>query len=86
MHALLGDGDRWFWRSFLTGGASAAYLFLYSAIYFAFNLSISGAVPALLFFAYMFLVCAALFALAGSVGYLAALCFVSRIYATVKID
>merc|ERR1712070_550863 len=43
----------WWWRSFLTSGSSALYLFLYSGFYFATKLEITGVIPAVLYFSYM---------------------------------
>ena len=43
-------------------------------------------VSGLLFFGYMFLVCVAFFVLTGTIGYFACFMFVTKIYASIKID
>merc|ERR1711871_333969 len=43
----------WWWRSFLTGASSGAYLFLYSIAYFYTKLEISDFTSAILYFGYM---------------------------------
>lgn len=43
---------RWWWRSFIISGGSAAYVFLYSIFYFFTKLSITEFIPTLLYFSY----------------------------------
>lgn len=76
----------WWWRSFLTSGSSAVYIFLYSILYFFTRLQIVKVVSALVFFSYMFLTATAFFVLTGSVGFLASYAFVRKIYSSLKID
>lgn len=47
---LCAEDYHWWWRSFLTSGSSAGYLFLYSIFYFITKLEIEKFVSALLFF------------------------------------
>jgi len=83
---LCNEDYHWWWRSYLTPGSSAAYLFLYSILYFITKLHIAKVVSALLFFGYMFLVSAAFFLLTGTIGYVACFAFVTKIYGSIKID
>ena len=83
---LCNEDYHWWWRSFLTPGSSALYLFLYSILYFFTKLSIQKFVSGLLFFGYMSLVCMAFFLLTGTIGYFACFSFVTKIYASIKID
>ena len=43
---------RWWWRSFLTGGCTALYFFLYSIHFFCTKLTISGTASTFLYFGY----------------------------------
>lgn len=43
---------RWWWRSFIISGGSAAYIFLYSIFYFFTKLSITEFIPTLLYLSY----------------------------------
>merc|ERR1712076_305505 len=52
---LCTEDYHWWWRSFLTSGSSALYLFVYSIFYFFTKIEIVGFVPGLLYFGYMFL-------------------------------
>ena len=83
---LCNEDYHWWWRSFLTPGSSALYLFLYSILYFFTKLQIQKFVSGLLFFGYMSLVCMAFFVLTGTIGYFACFAFVTKIYASIKID
>merc|ERR1711981_1531727 len=47
---LCAEDYHWWWRSFLTSGSSAVYLFLYSIFYFFTKLEITKFVSGLLFF------------------------------------
>jgi transmembrane 9 superfamily protein 2/4 len=76
---------RW-WRSFLTAGSSALYLFAYSILYFFTKLSIVKFLSAVLFFGYMFLVSFAFFLLTGAIGFVSCWIFTVKIYGAVKVD
>jgi transmembrane 9 superfamily protein 2/4 len=83
---LCNEDYHWWWRSYLTPGSSALYLFLYSILYFCTRLQIVKFVSGLLFFGYMALVSFAFFILTGTIGFYATLAFVTKIYASIKID
>jgi len=77
---------RWWWRSFLTSGSYAFWLFGYSIFYYFTALSIRSLWSSLLYFSYMFMVCHLFFVLTGSIGFGAAFLFVKKIYGSIKID
>jgi len=83
---LCGEDYHWWWRSYLTSGSSAFYLFLYSILYFFTKLEIIKFVSGLLFFGYMFLVSFAFFVLTGTIGFVACFIFVKTIYSSIKVD
>merc|ERR1739838_838063 len=83
---LTSENYRWWWRSFLSSGSSAAYVFLYSVLYFTTRLQIEKAVSTLLYFGYMSIISIMVFLLTGSVGTLASFAFVRAIYGSIKID
>jgi len=83
---LCSEDYRWWWRSYLTAGSSALYLYLYSIFYFLTKLELVKFTSALLFFGYMFLVCVAFFVLTGTIGFFACFLFVRKIYSSIKID
>ncbi|KAL2480171.1 Transmembrane 9 superfamily member 7 [Abeliophyllum distichum] len=83
---LCNEDYRWWWRSYLTSGASALYLFLYCIFYFCVKLEITKLVSAILYFGYMFIIAYAFFILTGTIGFCACFWFVRKIYSSVKIE
>ncbi|XP_052181473.1 transmembrane 9 superfamily member 9-like [Diospyros lotus] len=83
---LCSEDYHWWWRSYLTSGSSALYLFLYAAFYFSTKLEITKPVSGLLYFGYMLIVSYAFFVLTGTIGFYACFWFTRLIYSSVKID
>ena len=52
-YQLCSEDYNWWWRSFLTPGSSALYLFIYACVYFHTKLEITGTVSVMLYFGYM---------------------------------
>ena len=78
--------SHWWWRSFLTAGSSAFYMFLYSIFYFYSKLEITKFVSVLLYFGYMWIICFAFFILTGTIGFCSCFYFVYHIYGAIKVD
>eukprot|EP00808_Paulinella_micropora_P022658 g49217.t1 len=83
---LCNEDYHWWWRSVITAGSSALWLFLYSVFYFFTRLEITGIVSAILFFGYMLIVSILFFLFTGTVGYFACYYFLRKIYGSLKID
>jgi len=83
---LCSEDYHWWWRSYLTSGASAFYMLLYSIFYFFTKLQIERAVSGLLYFGYTMIMALGFFVLTGTVGFYACLMFVRKIYSQVKVD
>eukprot|EP00164_Ancoracysta_twista_P001602 GFYU01002103.1.p1 GENE.GFYU01002103.1~~GFYU01002103.1.p1 ORF type:complete len:652 (+),score=198.47 GFYU01002103.1:195-2150(+) len=83
---LCSEDYHWWWRSFLTSGSSALYLFLYSVLYFSTKLDMARAVSGCLYFGYMLLISLGFFALTGFIGFSACFWFVNKIYGSIKVD
>jgi transmembrane 9 superfamily member 2/4 len=83
---LCSEDYHWWWRAFLTSGASAVYMFLYSVFYFFTKLEITKPVSILLFFGYTFIMALGFFLLTGAIGFVACYCFVTAIYGAIKVD
>lgn len=83
---LCAEDHQWWWRSFLTSGFAAIYLFIYCVHYFISKMSISGFVSTLLYFGYTSIMVFLFFLLTGTVGFFACFWFVRRIYSSVKVD
>ena len=82
---LCSENHRWWWRSFLTSGSTAFYVFAYSVDYFR-RLGADEWFTYVLYFGYMGLICVGLFLLTGTCGFLACLWFTKKIYASIKVD
>lgn len=83
---LCSEDYRWWWRSFFSTGTTAVYLFLFCLHYFVYKTSITGSLSYLLYFGYCFIASFLFFILTGTVGFVACLIFVRKIYSIVKID
>ncbi|KAF5743369.1 hypothetical protein HS088_TW09G01437 [Tripterygium wilfordii] len=83
---LCSEDYLWWWRSYLTSGSSALYLFLYATFYFFTKLEITKFVSGVLYFGYMLIASYAFFVLTGSIGFYACFWFTRLIYSSVKID
>jgi len=83
---LCSEDYHWWWRSFLTAGASALYMFFYAIFYFFTKMEIEKFVSALMYFGYSLIMCFAFFLLTGTVGFYACYFFVRKIYGAVKVD
>ncbi|RWW18406.1 hypothetical protein BHE74_00025292 [Ensete ventricosum] len=83
---LCSEDYLWWWRSYLTSGSSALYLFLYATFYFFTKLEITKLVSGLLYFGYMLIASYAFFVLTGTIGFCACFWFTRLIYSSVKVD
>ncbi|XP_041016910.1 transmembrane 9 superfamily member 8-like [Juglans microcarpa x Juglans regia] len=83
---LCSEDYLWWWRSYLTSGSSALYLFLYATFYFFTKLEITKLVSGILYFGYMLIASYAFFVLTGTIGFYACFWFTRLIYSSVKID
>ncbi|XP_031739534.1 transmembrane 9 superfamily member 9 isoform X2 [Cucumis sativus] len=83
---LCREDYRWWWRSYITSGSVAIYLFLYSISYFSKSLEITKLISMLLYIGYMLVASYAFFVLTGTIGFFACFWFTRVIYSSVKFD
>ncbi|KAI1850065.1 hypothetical protein JX266_004444 [Neoarthrinium moseri] len=83
---LCSENYHWWWQSFMIGGGSAVWVFLYCIWYYFAKLHISGFISSMLFFSYSFMACCVYGLLTGTVGFLTAYTFVRKIYGAIKAD
>ncbi|KAJ4390764.1 hypothetical protein N0V93_004362 [Gnomoniopsis smithogilvyi] len=83
---LCSENYNWWWQSFLVGGGSSFWVFLYCIWYYFAKLHITGFLSSILFFTYSFMACLVYGLLTGTVGFLSAYAFVRRIYGAIKAD
>ena len=85
---LCSEDYHWWWRAYLTSGASAIYLFLYAGYYRMTRIHLAKAttVSAAIFFGYISILSYAFFVLTGFVGFISCYFFVRIIYGSIKVD
>lgn len=83
---LCAEDYHWWWRSFLTSGCTAFYLFIYCCHYFATKLSIEDTASTFLYFGYTLIMVFLFFLMTGSIGFIACFWFIRKIYSVVKVD
>jgi transmembrane 9 superfamily member 2/4 len=82
---LCNEDYNWWWRSFITSGAIAVYVFLYSMLYFS-RLEASMFVTYMVYLGYMVITCSGIFLATGTIGALSSYYFIYSIYASIKVD
>jgi len=83
---LCSEDYHWWWRAYLTAGASAFYMFFYAIFYFFTKLHITSLASALLYFGYTLIMTLIFFVLTGTIGFYACYFFVRKIYSVIKVD
>ncbi|KAI7880709.1 hypothetical protein K492DRAFT_146936 [Lichtheimia hyalospora FSU 10163] len=83
---LCNEDYHWSWRSFLTAGACGLYVFLYSILYYFTKLEIDDFISTVLYAGYSGIISVMVSVLTGSVGYLACLFFLRKIFSSIKVD
>ena len=81
---LNSENYKWWWQSFLCGGAVAFYVFLY-AVRFHAELELDTRIASLMYFSSMVQVTFMIFLVTGSVGFLSSLWF-TRMISSIKVD
>jgi hypothetical protein len=82
---LSAENYHWWWRSFLSGGATGLFILLCSFVLFVFS-EMSGLLQTAFFIGYMLVISYAFFLALGTIGFFSALLFVSKIYTVIKSD
>ncbi|KAL9078873.1 MAG: hypothetical protein Q9157_002209 [Trypethelium eluteriae] len=83
---LCAENYRWQWRSFVTSGASAGYVFASAMLYWMRTMSFTSWTSGVLYLGYSALISGLFFVLNGTIGFLASWIFVRKIYGSLKID
>jgi len=77
---------RWWWASFLSGGSTGFFIFMYSIFYYVWRSRMNGFLQACFYFGYQWFICYFFFLMLGSVGFYSAYYFVKRIYKNLHTD
>jgi len=80
------EDHRWWWSSFLNGGSTGLFVYLYTIFYYIYRSKMTGSLQASFYFGYMAVICYYFFIMLGTAGVLSSLLFVKRIYRNIKCD
>ena len=82
------NAENYLWQktALLSGGSTAAYVFLYGIYYFMAKTAMTGFLQTLFYFGYMALISLTLGALCGTIAHCSASKFVRTIFQNVKLD
>ena len=83
---LCAEDYHWWWRSFLTSGSSALYLFLYSVFYYVQKLNFTRYEAGIQYFMYMAAVSVTFMLLTGMIGFASCFMFVRLIFGSIKVE
>eukprot|EP01107_Rhizomastix_libera_P012595 TRINITY_DN3191_c0_g1_i2.p1 TRINITY_DN3191_c0_g1~~TRINITY_DN3191_c0_g1_i2.p1 ORF type:complete len:650 (-),score=132.57 TRINITY_DN3191_c0_g1_i2:89-2038(-) len=83
---LCAEDYHWWWRSFLTSGATSFYFFGYSVFYFFTRLQMTSFVSILLYMGYTTIFTILFFVMTGCIGFYSCLWFVRKIYSSVPFE
>ncbi|RKO85229.1 transmembrane 9 superfamily member 2 [Blyttiomyces helicus] len=83
---LCSEDYQWSWRAFTSVGFSGFYVFAYSCIYYVRKLNIGNVPSAFLYFGWSLVISVLVTCITGSVGYIACLLFVRKVFASIKVD
>lgn len=83
---LCNEDYRWWWNSFLHGGACAGYTMLYAIWYHLTELEMHGLLPVILYYGYMTIIAFTFFLITGTIGYVSCFWFNCQIYGSIKVD
>lgn len=83
---LAREDHRWWWASYINGGMTGLFIFVYSFYYYFHRSEMSGMLQGSFFFGYMGVVSFAFFIMLGSAGFQFSLIFVRYIYSRIKSD
>lgn len=83
---LSAENHHWWWLSLASGGSCGLFVLWYSVYFLISESKMSGFVQLSYYFGFNALICYALFLVLGTIGVVASLAFIIRIYETVRAD
>lgn len=80
------EDHRWWWHSFLSGGSTGIFIYVYSIFYYVFRSQMTGFLQAAFYFGYMAVICYFFFIMLGTFGFYSSLVFVRKIFKGLHFD
>ncbi|CAI9096824.1 OLC1v1033048C1 [Oldenlandia corymbosa var. corymbosa] len=81
---LAAEDHQWWWRSFLCGGSTGIFIFIYCLFYCQSEMF--SFIQTSFFLGYMACICYGFFLMLGTLGFLSALYFVCHIFLSIKLE
>jgi len=82
---LNSENHQWWWRSFLCTASVGIYVFIYSAIYFFYQLELNTTIATCLYFGYMLIISFLVALVSGACGFFGSFIFVHVIYRSIHV-
>jgi len=83
---LAREDHRWWWASYVNGGMTGFFIYVYSFFYYFQRSGMTGMLQGSFYFGYMLVISLAFFLMLGSSGFQFSLVFVKYIYSRIKCD
>lgn len=83
---LAREDHRWWWASYINGGMTGLFIYIYSFFYYFHRSGMNGILQGSFYFGYMAVISFAFFLMLGSAGFQFSLIFVKYIYSRIKCD
>jgi Endomembrane protein 70 len=83
---LAREDHRWWWATYINGGMTGLFIYLYSFYFYFHRSEMSGLLQASFFFGYMLVVSYGFFLMLGAAAFQFSLVFVRYIYSRIKSD
>lgn len=83
---LAREDHRWWWASYMNGGMTGIFIYIYSFYYYYHRSGMSGLLQGSFYFGYMSIVSLAFFLMLGAAAFQFSLVFTKYIYSRVKCD
>jgi Endomembrane protein 70 len=83
---LAREDHRWWWATYINGGMTGLFIYLYSFYYYFHRSGMKGILQGSFYFGYMAICSLAFFLMLGSAGFQFSLIFVKYIYSRIKSD
>eukprot|EP00051_Salpingoeca_urceolata_P027570 m.482144 g.482144 ORF g.482144 m.482144 type:complete len:649 (-) comp22435_c0_seq1:210-2156(-) len=83
---LCTENYHWWWRAFLTGGASSLYLFGYAILFYFRRMEVDGTTNLVLYVGYTSLATMLFWLATGTAGFYGCFAFIRKIYSSIKVD
>jgi len=83
---LAREDHRWWWASYINGGMTGVFIYIYSFFYYFQRSHMTGILQSSFYFGYMAIVSFGFFLMLGASGFQFSLIFVKYIYSRVKCD